>query len=379
MAYGIGLTGPYPFTNDIQSDFFAASMLWYVNRVPLITRLPNVGTSAVTVNQVDDAYRPKSQLLGADMNLVETSITLTDVSYLQLGDVLEVGTEHLRITGSINTTGNTVTVERAANSTTAANHTSGDTTYLVSNTRTGAEVDQDAGTAPFTVTATTPQTIQEPYQIGGSLEASSGNMAIPMGYGSLVGYERAKAMQENLFGFERAAYYGRYAAVAANTTRPMMRGIKQRLTTNKVTSPTNASAYKPSDFVRDVIAPGLAGGGQVDAILCSEDYRTGFAVWGLNMTQVRQGDNALGIDVRTFTISGVNAQIIFAPLLRSGTAIGLTSEEVVMGWKREPFDKPRGSRGDATEGDVIGEGCIVLNNEAHHTWTEGVTGFAKQS
>jgi hypothetical protein len=50
-----------------------------------------------------------------------------------------------------------------------------------------------------------------------------------------------------------------------------------------------------------------------------------------------------------------------------------------MAWAREVFDKPRGSRGDAIEGDIIGEGSVVVNNEAHHAWVQGVTGFAKQS
>jgi hypothetical protein len=44
--------------------------------------------------------------------------------------------------------------------------------------------------------------------------------------------------------------------------------------------------------------------------------------------------------------------------------------------KRNLFEKPRGSRGDATEGDFIMEGAIEVDNEAHHAWVEGITAFA---
>jgi hypothetical protein len=54
------------------------------------------------------------------------------------------------------------------------------------------------------------------------------------------------------------------------------------------------------------------------------------------------------------------------PLLRPGTIMALTSREVRHRIKRQMFEKPRGSRGDATEGDFIMEGAIEVDNEAHH-------------
>jgi hypothetical protein len=56
--------------------------------------------------------------------------------------------------------------------------------------------------------------------------------------------------------------------------------------------------------------------------------------------------------------------------------IALTSEEALMAMKRPLFDKPRGSRGDSTEGDIIAEAAIELHNESHHAWVSGITGFS---
>lgn len=380
MAYNIGLTGPYPYTGSMNSDFFAAMAIYYANRAPLVTRLPNVASPGETVNAVDDQFRPKSVNLGAALtDGTGTTVTLADASPFLVGDVLQVESELMQITADPNVGANTVTVTRGYAGTTGATHSNSTPAYLIGNARTGGEVDQTAGVRPFDITATTHQTVQIPYQIGGRSEADSRAMAIPLGFASLVGYQRAKAAQEALFDLERSMYYGQYAAVGSNSTRPMMRGLRQRLVTNRVTSPTNASAYKPSDFVRDFLTPCTTGGGNPDVCFLSDEYRIAFAVWSLNLTLLSPDDTQLGQNIEAFVCSGINAKIVFAPLLRPYAGFTLTSQEALAAWKRELQDYPRGRRGDATEGDVIGDACLIVNNEAHHAWVEGVTGFAKQS
>jgi hypothetical protein len=381
MAYNVGLTGPFDYEGAIQNDFFASVVNFMPNRTPLVTRLPNRRIAGTQVKAIDSAFRPSSTRL-TDANGIlnsNTTLTLTESAAFMIGDVIQIGSEQMLIT-AVNAANNTVTVTRGYASTTAAAANTNSVAHLVSNTRTGAEVDVDAGTYVLDNSITYPQTVQHPYQVGGSLEASSPNMAIPMGMSSFLGYQRAMAAQETLDDFERAIYYGRAVALAADTTRPQMRGIRQRLATNITTSPTNASGYKPSDLERDLFQTAYAGGGMPDLLVCATDWRAGFATWGVNLMQLRPGDTAFGVPIEVWNSPGLGAiNILFAPLLRSGAAFTLTSSEVYMGWKREPFDKPRGSRGDALEGDIIGEGCVIVNNESHHAWVEGVTGFAKQS
>jgi hypothetical protein len=93
--------------------------------------------------------------------------------------------------------------------------------------------------------------------------------------------------------------------------------------------------------------------------------------------RLEAGANYYGTPINTFQapfLSGIS--IVPAPLLQQGTAICVSDSEILVRLKRPMIDKPRGSRGDAVEGDIIMEGAIQLSNEAHHAWVSGITGFA---
>ena len=380
MARNVGLVGPYDLDGVIQPDFFTAMQIEWIDAYPLMARLPMATASGVTVKAVDDAYRANSTAINDANNITNsaTSVIVDDSSFFLVGDVVQCESELMLVTAT-NSTANTITVTRGYASSTAVVHNNDVAIFLIANSRTGSEVDQDASTHIFDAALTYPQTIQHPYQIGGSTEASSPNMGIPGGFASMVGYQRAKTAEEVMRDFERACYYSKGVALAADTTRAAMNGLIYRLTTNRVTSPTNASAYKPSDFVRDVMTAPAGYGGRVDTLLLSTDYRNAFAIWGLNLTQVGVGDTDLGNNFTRLVSEDLAATVYFCPLLRSFTAIGLQSNEAYFAWKRRPADYPRGRRGDAIEGDVIGEGTLVVNNQAHHSFVTGVTAFAKQS
>jgi hypothetical protein len=109
----------------------------------------------------------------------------------------------------------------------------------------------------------------------------------------------------------------------------------------------------------------------------STDFLGGFAVWGHAAMRLEAGANVYGTPIDLFEapfLSGIN--IIPAPLLLAGTAICISAPEARVRLKRPMIDKPRGSRGDAMEGDIIMEGAIELDNEAHHAFVSGITAFA---
>jgi hypothetical protein len=379
MPFNNGLVGPYDWATVTTNGFAPAAALWFTEQYPLVTRLNRAPENSILVYAVDDAYRARTVQAAAAANNAQTAITVTDSSFFLDGDVLLHESEYYVVTGR-NTAANTITVTRGYLNSTAAAHNNNTAISLIGNTRTGGEVDQDAVTRTLDATATYCQTVQHPWQVAGSLESSSPAMAIPAGFASWREYVKFKAAGEVMRDFEVSIYRGKANALAADTTRPMMLGLENRLSTCKTTSPTNNSAYKPSDFIRDIMAAPGAQGGKVDVIVCSTDYRTGFTIWGMNLEQVRYNDPAFGVDFNDLICPGLGgATILFSPLLPSFTAIGLTSQEAQMRWKRAPMSYDRGRRGDAFEGDVIGEGTLVVNNESHHAWVSGVTAFAKQS
>jgi hypothetical protein len=357
----------------IPDDVFGVAINWFVNRTPLISRLPKQSVGSARFLIANDNFRPRaSALTAAFADGAGTTMTIADSSIYDIGDVVQIENELMLITAIPSAT--TATVTRGYASTTAVAHANSTPVYLVSNSRTGAEVNVTSVSRIPQAVIQYCQTVQHAYQVGGALQADTSYAG---GFATPLDRDRMLAMQHVMDDFESACYYGKSVGLSATTSRPLMTGLINLCTTNKVTSPTNASAYKPSDLVRDTLQACFNGGGNPSVLLVSTDFLSGLAIWGQAAMRVNAGSNAFGTPIDLFEapfLGGVS--IVPAPLLRSGTAICLSLPEVRIRLKRPLFDKPRGSRGDAFEGDMIMEGAIELDNEAHHAWVSGVTAFA---
>lgn len=358
----------------IPNDVFGVAINWFVNRTPLTTRLPKLPVGSPQFLITNDDYRPRSiATTAAFADSTGTTLTVGDSSSFDVGDVVKVDSEYMLVTASPPSP-TTVTVSRGYAGTAAATHSSGAVAYLVSNSRTGAEVDvSSVSRKPQAVTQYC-QTIQHAYQVGGALQADT-NYATA--YSTPLDRDRMLAMQHVMDDFEGGIYYGKGVPLAAQGTRPLMVGIESLCLSNNVTAPVNGSAYKSTDLIRDTLQACMSKGGNPSLLVVSSDFLSGLAVWGQAAMRIPAGNTVFGTPIDLFEapfLSGIS--IIPAPLLRSGTAICLSANEVRIRLKRALFDKPRGSRGDAFEGDMIMEGAVELDNEAHHAYVTGITGFA---
>lgn len=373
-AYVQGIETPYAFLAGIATDVSQVAINFFVNRTPVYSRFAHVPSGALTFTIVGNNFRPNSTTVNENpFAQGDGTLTVADGSIFLAGDVIEIENEQLLVT-AVST--NDLTVTRGYASTVDAAHANTTTVYLIGNSRTGGEVDQlGISRIPATVVQNL-QTFQHPVQIGGSL-ASATNYALPPGVSSLLGLERINAMQETADDYERSCYYGKGVALAAATTRPAQVGLRSLLTTNNTTSPTNAGAYGPDDLIRDAIEPCFARGGQPDTLLVSTNFMTGLALWKIPVLRLDAGVTRFDVAIDAFEVAFLpGITVIPAPLLRPGTAISLSSGEVRNRMKRPMFDKPRGSRGDAEETDIIMEAAIEVFNESHHAWVSGITGFA---
>lgn len=356
----------------IPNDVFGVALQWYVNRAPLTTRLTKLPVGSPHFNVLNDALRPRSTALGANYTSGGATLTVGDSTQFDVGDVLLIESEAFLVTAIASAT--TLTVTGAYAGTSAANHTTPLTVYILTNTRTGAEVNIAAMSRILGNTLQYCQTSMHAYSVGGALQADAnfaGGMITPLDR------DRMGAMQMVMDDFESACYYGKGKAIAATGDRPAMKGLQTLIATNNVTSPTNASAYKSSDFIRDTMQAVFNGGGQPGVVLVSTDFLTAFAIWGNAALRIDAGSNVFGTSVDLFAVPFLpNIAVVPSPLLRSGTAVCLSLPEVRIRIKRPMIDKPRGSRGDATEGDIIMEGAIELDNESHHAWVQGITTFS---
>ncbi len=373
-AYSRDVQTPYNSMNAgvIPLDVFGVAINWFVNQTPLFSRLPKVPVGSQEFYVTNDNLRPASTTFTADQDNSQTTLAVTDGTIFTVGDVIEVEGEQQLITGI---SSNTLTVTRGYGGTLAAAHTaSGGVVYLVTNTRTGGDVDTTAISRIPAPVKQYCQTVQHAYQVGGSLADTPNYVS---GLGTPLQRDKMNAMQMCAVDFEKACYYGRGVSYSSATARAQMKGARALCTTNNTTAPTNSGAYKPSDLVRDTIQKCFDGGGHPTFMLVSGDFQTGFATWGHPLQRLEAGANVFGTPIDMFEapfLSGIS--IIPAPYLRSGTVICFSGQEVRIRMKRALIEKPRGSRGDAEEGDYIMEGALELDNEAHHAWVSGITAFS---
>ncbi len=129
----------------------------------------------------------------------------------------------------------------------------------------------------------------------------------------------------------------------------------------------------------DTIQKAVNGGGNPDACLCSIDFLTGLLTWGFAKQQVNTPNlNILGLPIKEVTVPFASGPITFIPSyqMNSGTAVVLTSSDVCMRYMRQEFWNARGNRGDAREGDYIGDICVEVGHPGWHAWVSGITSFA---
>lgn len=370
------------FQGSVRTPIYGVAAWSFVNRTPLFTRLPQVPLGAMSFKTSTTLYRPYTGTItnGAAVTSGLTTFVVADASVYQPGDTIEAlntapAYEEMLITAVVPST-NTLTVVRSYAGTTAGTVADGSTIYLLSNTRTGGEVNQTGISRIPTLATQWSQTFQHPYHVGGALNACT-DFALPPGVVSVVGREKMGAIQNCSDDVERACYYGRPVPIVADTDRPAMGGLRYQLATNNVVAPTSYSAYKASDLIRDTIARGFANGGSPDVLLVPAEFQYAATIWGSALVRTEAGATKYGVAIDVFEAPFLNGvDVIPCPLLRPGTYISLTSAEVRMRVKRNMFDKPRGSTGDADQGDVIFDGALEVDNEHHHAFVSGITGYS---
>jgi hypothetical protein len=379
MSYGNtqGIQTPYAAVNanGIPFDVMWMAINYFPQRCPLMFRLMKKPLGALSFYMNSDTYRPRTQTLNAGYTSTGTTLTVLDSTGIDVGDVLQIESERFMVTAVPTST--TLTVQFAQEGTSNVNHANATAVTIITNARTGGEVDQNAISRLLAGTVQYSQTSQKAYQIAGSLQSATNFLG---GRITPLDRDRLMAVQHVMDDFERAMYYGKGQALSGSVTRQTMKGFATVLGTNNTTSPTNASSYKPSDFTRDLMQACFTNGGKPDIILVSPPFLGGLSTWGFNLQLLPAGATELGVQIEEYYVPFLGGvKLIPAPLLDGYSAIALNTMEVSIALKRRLDVYPRGRRGDAEEGDVIMEGAVDIENESHHAYLSGVTGFAIQS
>jgi hypothetical protein len=384
-----GFLGTYQAGIEARNDVTVAVRNWFANRNPLVTRLPYVPVERVDFLMYTHKYRARSTTLGAAVTSnSQTTITVADASFLMNHDVLQLvdsntgNTEYIQVNGDP-TSGTAFTATRGTAGTTALSSVyNGSTVNLIGNSRNGAEVNQTGLTTIGVPRTQYCQTFQFPVQIGGSAQTARAQV-MPGGIQTPFDFNMTVQLQNMVDDIESCTYYGIAQAPTSDSGSPdtattaKMNGLQNILVTNNTTAPVNASAYGSSDLIRDTLQSARQNGGEPDLLVVSTNFMSGFATWGQAIQRVPAGQTIFGTPINVLEapfLHGVT--IVEAPLLRPYTAIALTSSEVYIRNKRNPYWNLRGNRGDMVEGDWIAEMAIEVVNESHHAWVQGITAFS---
>jgi hypothetical protein len=348
-------------------------------------------------------YRARGTTLGAAITSNSAvSLTLADATFLMNHDILEIvdsstnNIERVQVVGDP-TSSTTVNVTRGLwtdiggtitnpNTVGLSGATNGSTVNLIGNSRTGYEVTQTGLTTVGVARTQYCQTFQFPVQVGGSAQTARAQV-LPGGIQTPFDFNMTVQLQNMVDDIETSCYYGIAQAPVdnvnpQNATTAKMNGLRSIFVTNNISplsgaTPINSAAYGATDLVRDTLQAARSGGGDPDLLVVSTNFMSGFATWGQAIQRVPAGETVFGTPINVLEapfLHGVT--IVEAPLLRPFTAIALTSSEVYIRNKRNPFWQLRGSRGDMVEGDWIAEMAIEVVNESHHAWLEGITAFS---
>lgn len=385
----VGILTPIDFAAEQPTVLSAVAREVFVNEQPLFSRLPHVRATSetYTINSYD--VRGRTFALAADITNSATSLSVTDLSWCQVGDVLEfddgTNTERVEVTAAPNLspTPDTVTIRRGREGTsgTAFLAATPTTVRLIGNARTGAEIDQQAFRTVSTPLQQIVQTFQYPVQVGGKAEAIT-NVALPPGASSVMGRDRAIKLVEAIRDIEYSMYYGKGEVPSASGDRAKMKGLKTLI--GSYNSGANVkinggASYTRSAFIADTVSKIYAQGGMADVILCSTDFLAGLDTWVPTKTAIMGGGTtSLGFPINSFQLPLNAMPLTFVPSLqlRSGTAVVLSSNDLDVRFLREMYWQPRERRGDAIEGDWIGDYCVNLGHPSWHAWVSGITSFA---
>ena len=295
-AYLQGIQGAFDNQSQIRNDIYVVASNWFVNRCPLVTRIPRVPVGSTTFTIVSRTFRSRIAMVAVAVAASDAQITLVDASPFMNGDVLELASgERVEITGDPNLSTNSIPVRRGAEGTTPGTAAVNDAVRLIGNSRTGSEVNQSGVALRPVGVPQYCQTWQHPVQVGGSLQASAAYQTSP-GVRTPLEQNKMDALQNLMDDMEVSTYYG-LGEDPSVSGRPKQKGLRSLLTSNLTANPTNAGAYKATDFIRDTMQQCRINGGDPDVLLVSSNFMTGLATWGQAAQRIDAGVNVFGTPI----------------------------------------------------------------------------------
>lgn len=386
-AANLGLVFPWEVSEAIPEDLSEVATQWrWINRNPLVTRLPSYPCDQQEFTTQGSNYRPETVKVTAAAVAGDTTLTCEDVSYIMNGDTLELTfadstVEMMEVVSDPVEATNQLLVKRGDAGTTAGAIPVNTLLRVIGNSRTGGEKNQKGIAPRHWRNKNWIQTYQHPVEVSGLLmDTRSYRMrSIAPGATPLDTY-RMRQLGNQLDDIERSLVYQRgVSAVDEDTKRAKTKGYRQQIADagGYIYRPVNYAGYTPYDLLRDVGSGPASVGGSPNLYFISTDWIAGLTHWKMPLVRVDMGVTSFNMIIDGFESSfAPGALFIPAPRLKPGTLFATRDELLYLRYMRQPSWFIRGRMGDTIEGDIISRYGAAIDSPEQSRFIEGVTGWA---
>jgi hypothetical protein len=325
-----------------------------------------INTPGTKYEWLEDTYSPLSDPLNDDTAVTsdstDTTLTATDGSKFQPGDVIQIDDEYIWVS-AVNT--NALTVVRAHGGT-QATHASTATMYIRSRARLeGASNNSSHYTAPTS-------NYNYSFILHKSVQVSRSDARIQRyGIPDLVNYEITKKMDELKRDLSRKPYFGVRAAGSATTARDCG-GLETFITTNATAAASGALTLK---MIEDQVQNVFDNGGNPRLLVCGGFAKRKIATFFEGSVRTERSETMGGVEIsRIQTALGPTLDILVDRYIPTNKLYLLDTDLCGFITIDEFFYEELGKTADtAANGQIVGEYGFVLADEKKHA---KITGFS---
>lgn len=312
------------------------------------------------VEWLQDELFTLTNTLNGSITSDATTITLTDASVFKSGDVIEIDSEMMWMSGK---SGEVLTVVRNFGGTQASHITASTVTIINQARLEGDAADYERAlvdiTAPYNYTSIYQQDIEV---------SRSANKISQYGIVDEFDYQAEKAIPELTRLIEKGFFRGQRKAGSATTPRSFG-GIETFATTSTNLSSAALTQKDLEDLIEDIW--GL--GGHPDLIICNSFLKRKISGFYAPSVRTERDESRGGMAITSVETDFGTLDILMSRWCPS-SKLYVVEKQYLGFLAYEPFfQEPLAKVGDSIRGQVVGEYTLIVRNAGAHGWLYGAS------
>lgn len=306
----------------------------------------------------DDTLLNQRDALNGSITSAATSVTVDNGQKFQVGSLLKVDDEAMRVT-SVST--NTLTVTRAYGDTTAASHADNDVVVGLGLTLAEGSDPEDFRGVDRTERHNFTE-IFGPYKI----QVSGTQQVVPRwGVPNEFDYQTAKYFKQIGVEIEQAILYGERENDTSNNWRSMG-GLTYYITSANGASVDTSTTTLTEAKLLDLLQGIYDNGGRADRVASGSKQKRTISAFNTNITvNVNQGDSRRGVVVDFFDSDFGTTFVVLDRWVRTEDLFVFPRDNIMLATLRPVQFEPLAKTGDSIKGQVLCEKSLIVKAAKH--------------